>query len=250
MSGIETIFASPWQLLAAFLIVIAIEIVYLLLGFGAGLVALGALAVLPTDFRDLAMVLLLVNLPAELWVVATSWRKVAWRGVGLIMAGIGTGIPVGAWLLRQGDTTVLMATFGAMLILSGAALGLAPLGGRIDWPRWAAAPVGVLSGLLAGLFGAGSPPLVIYYQLSDVNKAAFRGTLMAIFLLMTVVRAPVFTWMGLITIGHLWSSLLLLPAALVGAWIGNRLHIRVTEETFRHLVALALVALGLVLFLW
>ena len=62
-----------------------------------------------------------------------------------------------------------------------------------------AGPVGLSSGLLTGLFGTGGPPLVLYYQLSGADKAAFRGNLMAIFLLMTLVRVPSYAGMGLIT---------------------------------------------------
>ena len=39
----------------------------MLLGFVAGLVAVGALALLVPDIRDVVVLLLLVNLPAELF---------------------------------------------------------------------------------------------------------------------------------------------------------------------------------------
>jgi len=107
--------------------------------------------------------------------------------------------------------------------------------------------VGLASGLLTGLFGTGGPPLVLYYQLSGIDKAAFRGNLMAIFLFMTLVRVPSYAGLGLITTERLWSGLLVLPAVLVGAWIGHRLQLQIDERTFRRLVSIALVALGGVL---
>jgi uncharacterized membrane protein YfcA len=105
----------------------------------------------------------------------------------------------------------------------------------------------VLSGLLTGLFGTGGPPLVLYYQLGGAGKAAFRGHLMAIFLLMTTVRVPSYAAFGLITETRMWSALLVLPAVLVGALIGNRIHLELGEEMFRRLVSGALVVIGLLL---
>lgn len=244
MPGVETIFSSPWELLAVGLVLVAAEAIYVLLGFGAGLVAVGALALIVPDLHDVVVLLLLVNLPAELFVVVSSWRVIAWRGVAVLMIGVGAGIPIGSWLLKHGDPTLLLTFLGGFLFVVGLAFCLSPTDRKVSWPRWAAAPVGLSSGLLTGLFGTGGPPLVLYYQLAGAEKAAFRGNLMAIFLLMTVIRVPSYAGVGLITTERLWSSLLVLPAVGLGAWLGNRLHLRVAEATFRRLVALALAAIG------
>jgi uncharacterized membrane protein YfcA len=247
--GVETMFSSPWQLVAVGLVLVAAEAIYVLLGFGAGLVAVGALALLLPDVRDGVVLLLLVNLPAEVFVVCTSWRDVNWRGVAILMVGVAMGIPVGAWALGWSNPAILLTALGAVLLVVGAGFILVPRERVVRWPGWAAGPIGLSSGLLTGLFGTGGPPLVLYFQLSGADKAAFRGNLMAIFLLMTVIRVPSYFGMGLITAERLWSSLAVLPAVLAGAWIGNRLHLRIDEGTFRRLVAGALMVLGALLLL-
>ncbi len=136
---------------------------------------------------------------------------------------------------------MLLVALGAVLLVVGGAFLLSPADRSWRWPKWVVAPVGLTSGLLTGLFGTGGPPLVLYYQFAGVDKAAFRGNLMAIFLLMTLIRVPSYAGMGLITTERLWSSLMVLPAVLVGAWLGNTLHLRIEETTFRRLVAGALV---------
>ena len=88
--------------------------------------------------------------------------------------------------------------------------------------------------------------MIIWYHLSSPNKAAFRGNLMTIFLLMTFVRVPSYTITGLITPAHLFSMVTVMPAVLAGAWIGNRLHLEVSEIWFRRLVSSLLLILGLV----
>ena len=245
--GVETVFGSPWVFLAVCLVLVAAEAIYVLLGFGAGLVAVGALALLLPDLRDGGVLLLLVNLPAELFVVVSSWRDIAWRGVALLMVGVAVGIPIGAWLLGWGEPRFLLVVLGGVLLVVGVAFLVSPAGRAWRWPRWVVAPVGLASGLLTGLFGTGGPPLVLYYQLAGADKAAFRGNLMAIFLLMTLVRVPSYAGTGLITAERLWSSLMVLPAVIAGAWLGNSLHLRIEDTTFRRLVAGALVLLGALL---
>jgi uncharacterized membrane protein YfcA len=245
--GIESVFGSPWELVAVCLVLVAAEALYVLLGFGAGLVAVGALALVMPEIRDVVVLLLLVNLPAEMWVVATSWRTIAWRGVASLMIGIAVGVPFGAWFLGRGDPRILFTTLGAILFFVGSVVFLWPTARVRRWPRWVVIPVGVSSGVLTGLFGTGGPPLVLYYRLLGMDKTRFRGNLMAIFLLMTVVRVPAYAGMGLITLERLWSGLMVLPAVAVGAWFGHRFHLQVAENVFRRLVAAALIALSVAL---
>jgi uncharacterized membrane protein YfcA len=247
MPGIETVFASPSLFVAACLVLAAAETVYVLLGFGAGLIAVGLLALLMPDLQDVVVLLLLVNLPAELWVVARSRRDIAWRSVVVIFAAVAVGIPLGTWLLRWGRPQVLLTVLGVFLVVVGAAFTALPAPQRRRWPPWVAPPVGLLSGLLTGLFGTGGPPLVLYYQLGGADKAAFRGHLMAIFLLMTLVRVPSYAAFGLITAPRLISAACVMPAVLAGAALGNRIHLELDEASFRRLVSLALLVIGLLL---
>ena len=247
MFGLESIFESAPQFLMACAVLAVAEAVYVLLGFGAGLIAVGALALLLPDLTDAVVLVLLVNLPAELFVVRRSWNHIQWRGVASLFAAIAVGIPIGTWLLRWGEPRLLLTLLGLVLVGVGALFLVRPTGRAAIGGRWAEAPVGLVSGLLTGLFGTGGPPLILYYQLKGVDKAVFRGTLMAIFLLMTVVRVPSYAVFGLITTPRLLSSLAVLPAVLLGAYLGQRVHLRLDELQFRRLVSLALVAIGLVL---
>ena len=247
MPGIETVFASVPQFLLVCAVLAAAEAVYVLLGFGAGLIAVGFLALLLPELRDAVVLLLLVNLPAELYVVRTSWTRISWRGVVVLFAGVAIGIPIGAWLLRWGDPRFLLTALGVFLVAVGAVFLISPKPRRREHHPLVAPPVGLLSGLLTGLFGTGGPPLILYYQLSGTNKTAFRGNLMAIFLLMTTVRVPSYAAFGLITAPRLWSALAVMPAVLLGAFLGNRIHLGLEEDTFRRLVSVALLVIGLLL---
>jgi uncharacterized membrane protein YfcA len=243
----ETIFTSlPEYLLVCAILVVA-QLVYVLFGFGSGLIAVGSLALFIPQLQDAVVLLLLVNLPAEAIVAWQARREVRWKPILGLGIGIALGIPVGTWLLRGGDQTVVLTVLGWFLIAVGILFLRLPDDGRVQPPAWAGPPTGALSGVLTGLFGTGGPPLIVWYHLSAGTKAAFRGSLMTIFMLKTFVRVPAYIVGGLVTTPRLWSALMVLPAVLFGAWLGNRLHVKVSEPVFRRLVAGLLAVLGAVL---
>ena len=243
----DTIFTSlPEYLLVCAILVVA-QLVYVLFGFGSGLIAVGSLALFIPQIQDAVVLLLLVNLPAEAVVAWQARKDVRWKPILGLGIGIAAGIPVGTLLLRGGDQTVVLTFLGWFLIAVGAIFLRLPDGGRVQPPAWAGPPTGMLSGVLTGLFGTGGPPLIVWYHLSAGTKAAFRGSLMTIFMLKTFVRVPAYVVGGLVTESRLWSSLMVLPAVLFGAWLGNRLHVKVSEPVFRRMVACLLAVLGAVL---
>jgi uncharacterized membrane protein YfcA len=243
----STIFHSPLEFLATCAILVVAQIVYVLFGFGSGLIAVGSLALIFPEIKDVVVMLLLVNLPAELLVVGQARREIRWRPIAGLGTGIALGIPLGAWILHASDPRVVLTILGWFLVAVGILFVRLPSGGRVQPPDWTAPPTGLLSGLLTGMFGTGGPPVIVWYHLSAVSKAAFRANLMTIFLLMTFVRLPSYLIGGLVTAPRLWSSLAVMPAVLAGAWLGHRLHIRISEPVFRRLVSGLLAVLGAVL---
>ncbi|MFH1844004.1 MAG: sulfite exporter TauE/SafE family protein [bacterium] len=249
MDGIETVFSSLPRYLMVSAVLLVAEAVYVMFGFGAGLIAVGALAVILPEIQDVVVLLLLINVLPELYVVFRSRHRVTWRGIATICLGIAVGVPLGTRLLQVKEPTIILVVLGCFLVVAGSAFLLVPARRNVSWPAWSGPPVGLISGLLSGLFGTGGPPLIFYYQLGGLEKAVFRGNLMAIFLLVGLVRLPCYGVAGPITTPRLWSALAVMPAVLLGAWLGNRIHLQLAETTFRRLVSICLVLIGVVI-LW
>lgn len=243
----ETIFTSGFDYALTCAILIVAQLVYVVFGFGSGLIAVGSLALFMPELQDVVVLLLLVNLPAEGVVAWQARQEVRWRPILGLGIGIGLGIPIGTYLLRSGDPSVVLTFLGWFLIGVGILFLRLPDGGRVQPPAWLGPPTGLASGVLTGLFGTGGPPLIVWYHLSAANKAAFRGNLMTIFMLKTFVRVSVYLVWGLVTATRMWSSLAVMPAVLFGAWLGHRIHVKVPEPVFRKMVAGLLTVLGAVL---
>ncbi len=240
------IFESLTQFLLTCGVLFIAQLVYVLFGFGSGLIAVGMLAVIFVDIRDVVVLLLLVNLPAELWVTWKARAEIRWRPIVALGLGIAAGIPLGAIILRDTKPDFILTLLGGFLIFVGLVFLRLPSSGGKNPPAFLAPPTGLLSGLLTGLFGTGGPPLIIWYHLASPHKTAFRGNLMTIFLLMTFVRLPTYAVTGLITSERMASMVAVIPAVLLGAWLGNRMHLDISETLFRRLVSALLVVLGLV----
>ncbi|MBN2318786.1 MAG: sulfite exporter TauE/SafE family protein [Acidobacteria bacterium] len=242
-----TVFSSWPEFLGICLVLVVAEIVYVSFGFGAGLIAVGLSAAIHPEIKDIAVILLLINLPIEIHVVRRCWSKIQWSGVLMICLGVIFGVPLGTWILSIGKPTIVLTILGGVLILVGLTFLCLPLHARVQWPAWSAPPTGLVSGILGGLFGTGGPPVIVYYRLSGVNKAVFRGSLMAVFLIIALVRVPSYIVGGLITEPRLWSTLAVAPAVILGAFAGSRIHIQLSEETFRRIVSAVLMLIGVLL---
>jgi uncharacterized membrane protein YfcA len=243
----EFVFTSGWHLAITAAVILIAQIVYVVFGFGSGLIAVGTLALIYPDVRDVVVVLLLVVLPAELGVAMGSWRRIRWREAGGLLLGVVPGVVAGSYVLSVGSPTLVLTVLGAFLVLVSLVFLMLRDGWRVRWPAWITPPTGLLSGLLTGLFGTGGPPLIVYYHLAGLDKSSFRGNLMAVFVAMTLLRVVNYRAQGLITVPRLWSGLALLPVSLLGVWIGQRIHISISERLFRRLTSGLLGAIGLML---
>ncbi|MCK5378131.1 MAG: sulfite exporter TauE/SafE family protein [Acidobacteria bacterium] len=244
---LAVVFPTPWHFLVACVALFVAELVYVLLGFGSGLIAVGTLALVLPEIRDVVVLVLLINLPAEVFVVWTSRREIRRRGVLLLAIGIVVGIPVGAWILSFGEPIFLLGILGLVLVAIGGVFLALPNGAGVRMPAVVGPIAGLISGLLTGLFGTGGPPLVLFFRIQGLTKAAFRGNLMVLFLMMGVIRLPSYIALGLITPVRLVAGAAVLPAVLAGGVVGHLIHLDLSEKTFRRIVSAALVVLGLLL---
>ncbi|MBD3222140.1 TSUP family transporter [bacterium] len=243
----DLVFTSAPHLAVTAAVILIAQIVYVVFGFGSGLIAVGSLALLYPDIRDVVVVLLLVVLPAELAVAVGSWRRIRWREATGLLSGVIPGVIAGSYVLSAGSPTLILTILGAFLVTVSLVFLLLRDGWQVRWPGWVTPPTGLVSGLLTGLFGTGGPPLIVYYHLAGLDKGSFRGNLMAVFVAMTVLRVVNYTAEGLITAPRLWSGLVLLPVSLLGVFIGHRIHITIPERLFRRMTSGLLGAIGVML---
>jgi uncharacterized membrane protein YfcA len=220
-----------------FAIVAAAFTVEAALGFGASLVmvTLGALLL---DIRSLLVAVVPLNVTLSLWLVVRGRRHVdtrlLFRAVLPLMA---LGLPLGMWALRALDASLMKRTFGVFVTLL-ALSALANRGQRGPAARSAVTDRLLLfaGGVVHGAFATGGPMAVYVVGQRLADKAAFRATLSSLWLVLNSLLVISFVVDGRLDAASLVTTAKLLGALAVGLVVGEVLHRRVPEHTFRTLV--------------
>lgn len=162
-----------------------------------------------------------------------------WR---IILASV-AGIPLGIWAFGQVSEAVVIRVLG--VILAGYALY-----GLFDFrlpalahQGWAYA-TGLVAGMLGGAYNVSGPPVILYGNCRRWAPAEFKSNLQGFFFINSVF----------VVIGHaigsnltrpVWVAFLYaLPAVALGIWGGTRLDGRIDAVTFRKIVLVLLIVMG------
>jgi len=226
------------------LIVAGAYVVYGLTGFGSTVVAMPLLAqVLSLKFA--VPLMLLLDFAAFLLVGARFRRGIRYAEAGVLVPFMLAGMALGLTVLIQVSEQRLLAGLG-VFVLAYAAYGLSRRGRHPSLARWWSVPIGLAGGALSALFGTGGVLFAIYTSGRIRDKAALRATNAAMIMLSSLVRVVLFGVTGLLFQDGLISfAMLLVPAVLVGFYIGNRLHAEVPAAGVVRAVYALLVVGGL-----
>ena len=170
------------------------------------------------------------------------WRHdIRWREVVTVSIAALCAMPFGLAVLTRADDHVLRLIVGVTILVFTAWLwrGLSlPRGRRTE------IVAGATSGALAASVGVNGPPLVIAFQATDMQPAPFRATLQMCFLVQAAVALALFWWQGLVVEDVGWVFAVGIPAAVLGALVGDRIAPRVHAGPFRAAVLVLLALTG------
>src|SRR5437588_7234881 len=217
-------------------------------GFGSAVVAVPLLA-LSQPLRFAVRRVLALDFTASLILGGTNAKKADWAEVRLLLPFGMIGACVGAYGLLTLPTTPVLLTLGAFTMFFGFRniYGLQNVG-RL--PRAWAIPAGLAGGGAGALFGAGSPPYIMYLTRRLLDKGAVRATFSWLIAIDGGFRLVLFAFAGLLfdpklQIGY---ALGLAPMA-IGLYSGNKVHMDMTSAGMLKVVGALLVLSGAMLFL-
>jgi uncharacterized membrane protein YfcA len=216
-------------------------------GFGEALVAVPLLALLiPVEVA--APLAVLVSITVAVVIVLEDWHKIhlgsAWR---LVLSTL-FGIPLGLLLLTAVPEPVVKAIL-AVVIIAFSVYCLArrtPVTLQNERLAWL---FGFGAGVLGGAYGMNGPPLVIYGTLRRWSAEQFRATLQGYFLPASVVGMAGYWLAGLWVPAVTRYYLLSLPVAVAAMLLGRVVNRRLAGPSFLRYVHLALILIGITLFI-
>lgn len=164
------------------------------------------------------------------------WRYVATVAVAIfVTAQFVTAIPRETFYLVLGVPVVALS----LVQLVGLRLRVPPARRRVaEWGT------GLASGVLGGLAGTWGPTTVLYLLAIDTPKARQMVVQGVIYGLGSVVLFAAHLRSGILNAETAPFSAALLPAALVGMWLGFRLQDRMDQALFRRVTLVLLVVAG------
>jgi len=118
------------------------------------------------------------------------------------------------WLRRRGDASALVGGGG----------------------RAVQAGYGTLGGFTTMVANAGGPVMSMYFLAARFEVKAFLGTAAWFFAIVNIAKLPFAIGLGLLTPQSLLIDLVLVPAVLVGAFIGRLIADRINQVVFERIV--------------
>lgn len=211
-------------------------------GFGSSLVGLPLLAQV-TEVRVAVPLLALLSLPMNLTLLVLERRAFEWSAVWRLIVAALLGIPLGLVAVSALGQRVVLGGLGLVLIGYSLYAWFVPRLPELNHSRWSYL-FGFGSGILAGSYSVGGPPLVIFAACRQWKPDEFRGNLQAVFLVENVVVLTGLWLRGAYTgevVHLLWFAA---PALIVGVVAGILLDRFIPDALFRKLVLVMLLVLG------
>jgi len=220
-------------------------------GFGAGLGSLAvpimALAVTVPEAAAILMPLLFVMDVLGM----AAFRKDFDMGLLRHILPFGVlGIVIGAVLFKLLQAHTVAAIVGGFTLLFLAQrLAFMPKQGSAAPPRWLGALLATTSGFTSFTAHAGGPPINAYVIGLRLSPAKFTATMAFFFFVVNLCTWIPYAWLGLLDLRNMTTSLVLLPLAPLGVWIGIRMACRISEGLFYRFLYAGMLLTGIKL-LW
>jgi hypothetical protein len=161
-------------------------------------------------------------------------------GVASAAGGL-SGALLHVWL----RSVILSYVLGGLLVFAGV-MGITGVAQRMRFGRTTAWIAGVLSGVFGGLVGNQGGIRSAALLGFEVRKESFVATATAIALLVDLFRMPVYAALQHREIASAWPLVLTATVGVIaGTLLGKPLMQRIPENTFRTMVSVIILALGL-----
>ncbi|WP_376093328.1 sulfite exporter TauE/SafE family protein [Roseomonas sp. CCTCC AB2023176] len=176
------------------------------------------------------------------------WGRWSAREMRTILPGGAIGLVLGVLLFGAMSARTVSLLLGVVTLAFLA---------RSLWTRWRGAATeaarpnrvrgafwGAVSGLTSTIAHAGGPPLAIYLYPLRLDRGMLAATTTVFFGVMNYVKLVPYWGLGLLDGTNLLTSLVLLPVAPAGVYLGIWLQKRVSDRAFYNVVYVLLAITG------
>ncbi len=209
-------------------------------GFGTGMIVAPVAAALYDPVTAVVLLVIIDSLPT-LPLTIPVMKIARWREILPILAGFALFVPLGIFILKNGNETALRWLICLAILVCAATLWS---GWRYRGPRGlpVSLSVGGLAGVLSGIASIPGPPVIIYWLASGMPTAIVRANLLALFLLSELLAAANLWAADLFDRPRIMLGLFMIPVYVLGLFAGWRLYGRASDATYRRVAFTLIVA--------
>ncbi len=212
-------------------------------GFGSLVVPMMALVVTVPQAAAIMMPLLFVM---DVLGMAAFRKDLNRRLLRFLVPFALIGTVLGAVLFRVVDPRVVAGVVGVLTLLFLAQRLLWPP--RADAPpppKWLGAILTVTSGFTSFVAHAGGPPINAYVIPLRLKPIEFTATMAFLFFVVNLSKWLPYAWLGLLDWRNLATSVVLLPLAPLGVWLGVRMARRINPQWFYRIIYVGMFLTGI-----
>lgn len=186
----------------------------------------------------------LLGYPTNMIMAWKGRKEIDWKvSLPLAFLVLLGNIP-GIFLLKIGNAQVIKIFFGFVIIGIGIEMFFRERGTKkIKSSKWVLGVIGLLSGLLCGLYGIGALLAAYVSRVTD-NSQEFKANMCVVFTIENTFRVILYLWMGILTIEVIKQVLLVVPFMLIGLFVGMKSSSLLDEKMVKKVVIMMLIISG------
>lgn len=212
-------------------------------GFGSAAVA-GALMLFWFVPISVVPILNSASFTTQIISIGHLWKSLQWRGCFLLIIGGLIGIPLGVLLLQRSNPDIFRLAFGLFLVCWSSYLLMRPQLKLQKRGPLADGVIGFTGGISGGAIAFPGALPAIWCTLTRDTKEEQRGTIQMFILVTQACTLIYLLFKGLVGHDFIFDYVRMLPAIMIGTFIGVHLFTKINELLFRRLVLLILLLAG------
>ncbi len=245
------LFNSLNSFLTAAIIIMLGQIIYAAIGFGSAMISITMLSIIFGNISQIIPYFLLLCVPTEIIIVSRNRHFLDFKFLKNFLLYLFSGLLIGSLLLKFTMPQKLLIYLGLVIIVIAFYFLLFENKMNPSFKKngMAGKTLSFLSGILGGVYGISGPPIIIFLKGLKMDKSRFRTTILSVFFAMSIIRTFIYTLLGLYNTKIILSVIATLPFVAAGIYIGNKIHLIISETRFKKITAILLLINGTILVL-
>ncbi len=176
-----------------------------------------------------------------------AYRRTAdWRNLGYLLPGALLGILIGYLLFNYLSAEFIKVLLGVICVIFtlNHYIRKSPADHAAKANLTRGSFWGTIAGFTSFVAHAGGPPVQFYMLPQKINKTLYVGTSVWFFFVINYVKLIPYGLLGQFSMQNIGTSLVLLPLAPIGIWLGVKAHKLISEEVFYRIAYMLLLLVG------